>query len=402
MIKYLLSPLHLFLLTLFSISTYAVDYGIDRLFESEVKAKLEGKNLAVLTHAAGKNSSGEHLIDLLFKNFSLKKIFAPEHGLRTVFDDWVSDGIDEITSLPVISLYKRTTRAPSAQDLLGIDAIVIDLQDVGVRYYTYFSTVAEVMKACAPLNIEVILLDRPNLLGGKIIEGKVLDSELAENFTAYHTVPTRHGMTLGELALMINSEKKLGTKLTIITASGWKRENLLKQDDRVWIAPSPALIDIQQVGFYSLWGALENFNMAVGRGLTNQLAFRVLGAPWISATESRQLSAKLNLLGFNSVTFSPFFWDVTRALYVGKRAFGVKLNWSGKELRTDEFTYKVASVLVEMFKGRISSNNMAPQGYGSISMVNAIRNGTPWSEYQIIIDKELKIFAQRRIPFLLY
>lgn len=166
---------------LVSLSTLALDYGIDRLSEETVAAKLSGKNLAVLTHAAGKNKLGLHLIDSLNQNFTLKKIFAPEHGLHTM-----------------------------AEDLKGIDAIVIDLQDVGVRYYNYFSTIAEVMKATASLNVEVIILDRPNLLGGLIMEGKVLDSSLAGSFTAYHTVPTRHGMTLGELALLINAEKKSG------------------------------------------------------------------------------------------------------------------------------------------------------------------------------------------------
>ena len=153
-----------FLALFLSFSAFGLNYGIDRLDESGFAHYFEGKNLAVLTHAAAKSKSGIHLIDHLHQKFVLKKIFAPEHGLRTMADDWVDDGIDEATGLPVISLYKHGSRAPRPQDLNGIDAIVVDLQDVGVRYYTYFSTIAEVMKTCAPLKIEVILLDRPNLL----------------------------------------------------------------------------------------------------------------------------------------------------------------------------------------------------------------------------------------------
>ena len=364
--------------------------------------KLEGKTLAVLTHAAAKDKKGEHLIDILHRSFTLKKIFAPEHGLRTMADDWVEDGTDEATGLPVISLYKRSSKGPTAKDLEGIDAIVIDLQDVGVRYYTYFSTIAEVMKAAAPLNKEIILLDRPNLLGGKIVEGKVLDANLAGSFTAYHTVPTRHGMTLGELALMINAEKKMNVKLTVIPASEWNRESLLTTLDRTWIAPSPALVTLDQVGLYAMWGTLENFNLAVGRGQSNDEAFRVIGAPWISTPESKLLAKELNALGFKGVTFTAHTWTVTRATYTGKIANGVRVQWDGSEVRTDEFTYKVASTLVRLFKDRLNIANMSPASYGSSTMVNAIKTLTPWSQYGQVIDKELEAFKTRRTPYLLY
>jgi len=390
------------ILILISLPTLAMDYGIDRLSGTDIHEKLEGKSLAVLTHAAARDKKGDHLIDLLHASFDLKKIFAPEHGLRTMADDWIEDGTDEQTGLPVISLYKRTSKGPTANDLTGIDAIVIDLQDVGVRYYTYFSTIAEVMKAAAPLNVEIILLDRPNLIGGKIIEGKVLDANLTGSFTAYHTVPTRHGMTLGELALMINHEKNMKIKLTVIPVSGWERESIIFNMDRPWIAPSPALIDIDQVGLYAIWGTLENFNLAIGRGLVNDLAFKVLGAPWITKTESLKLASELNAMGFQGVKFEAYQWKVTRATYAGQTAQGVKLIWDGQEVRTDEFTYKTAQILIKLFRARLNVDKMSPQSYGSLTMVNAIRNGTPWSDYVKVIDKELESFEKRRIPFLLY
>jgi uncharacterized protein YbbC (DUF1343 family) len=390
------------LMLLASFSALSLDYGIDRLDEVSVAQKFEGKNLALLTHAAAKSKDGVHLIDFLHQKFELKKIFAPEHGLRTMADDWVDDGTDEATGLPVISLYKRGSKAPTPKDLIGIDAIVIDLQDVGVRYYTYFSTIAEVMKACAPLGVEVMILDRPNLLGGLIMEGKVLDAALAGSFTAYHTVPTRHGMTLGELALMINEEKKIGTKLTVIPAAGWARENLIFTTDRPWLAPSPALVAIDQVGLYAMWGTLENFNLAVGRGKSNDLAFRTLGAPWITKAESRTLTDELNALGFEGAVFKPYSWTVTRATYEGKLVNGVILEWSGKEVRTDEFTYKIASVLVKLFKDRLNTTQMAPASYGSQTMIDAIRTLKPWDAYRTVIDTELVKFKLRRAPYLLY
>jgi uncharacterized protein YbbC (DUF1343 family) len=392
------------LLSLFLISlpSFALDYGLDRLSEASVAEKLVGKNLAVLTHAAAVSKSGDHLIDLLFKSYSLKKIFAPEHGLRTVDDDYIENGIDEKTGLPVISLYKRGATSPRPEDLVGIDAIVVDLQDVGLRYYTYFATIAKVMIVAAPLNIEVIILDRPNLLGGDIIEGKTLDAKLTGNLTAYHTVPTRHGMTLGELAQMVNVEKKINVKLTVITASGWNRENQLDQTERKWIPPSPALVNISQVGLYAIWGSLENFNVAVGRGKTNELAFNVLGAPWITEVESIKLAEALNDLKTPHITFKPYSWLVTREIYKGKTALGVIVEWDGNEIRTDEFTYKVAQTLINFFRDRLNISEMSTGTYGSREVVEAIKNGTPWDEFKLIIDVEIDLFKERRKPYLLY
>jgi uncharacterized protein YbbC (DUF1343 family) len=382
-------------------SALALDYGIDRLGEPEIKAKLAGKRLAVLTHSAAQDKHGGHLIDLLHAHYGIIKIFAPEHGLRKLEDTWIEDGIDEETGLPVISLYKRTSKAPDPKDLVDLDAIVVDLQDVGVRYYTYFSTIAEVMKVAARMQVEIILLDRPNLLGGKA-EGKVLDPEFMGRFTAYHTVPTRHGMTLGELAQMVNRENHINARLTVIPVKGWQRERVMDDLDRPWLPPSPALIDIQQVGFYSLWGILESFNLAVGRGQTNELAFRVLGAPWITQKESEALARALNRMNFAGIQFRPFHWRVTRAMHTGQLAHGIKAEWNGQEIRSDEFVYKVSQLLVTMFRGRINAEQMTPIGYGSRGMLNAIRNGVPWETYQLVIDSELKSFEARRVPFLLY
>lgn len=390
------------LLLFLSAPAFALEYGIDRLSstsDNEATQILHGKKLAALTHAAGKDKNGNHLIDLLHKNFSLVKIFAPEHGLRSLQDDWVDDGTDETTGLPVISLYKNGATSANPQDLMGLDAIVVDLQDVGVRYYTYFSTIAKLMPLCASMNIEMIILDRPNLLGGKIIEGKTLDENLTGNFIGYYNIPTRHGMTLGELAHLYNQEKQIKTNLTVIKALGWKRENLLKSE-RTWIPSSPALTTLQQVGLYALWGSLENFNLAVGRGKTNELAFRVLGAPWITLEESHKLAVELNNLKINHIKFSPFTWTVTRDLYNGNVAKGVMIDWDGEEVRTDELTYKVTSVLKKLFKDRLSTPK--PIAFGSQSMIDSMLSGIFWNTYQEVIDREIEQFKIRREKYLLY
>jgi len=390
------------LLSIFSFSTLALDYGIDRLEENEVHTLLDGKNLAVLTHAAARNKEGDHLIDLLFHSYTLKKIFAPEHGLRSTADDWVEDGVDGATGLSVISLYKRARKAPTPEDLQGIDAIVIDLQDVGLRYYTYFSTIAEVMKVAGPNEVEVIILDRPNLLGGEIMEGRVLHPDLTGNFAAYYSLPTRHGMTLGEISQLINAEKNLMAKLSVIKVQGWNRDYLLDKMDRPWIAPSPALPNISHIAPYAMWGALEHLNLAVGRGTTNENAFKVIGAPWISVDESKLLAKELNGLRFKGVSFTPFSWNVTRAIYMGQVAHGVKMNATHEKIRTDEFIYKVSKTLHKLFKSRLKMDPMAIIGLGSPHMLNAIKSEVPWTEYVKEIEEDLAKFNQRRAPFLLY
>jgi uncharacterized protein YbbC (DUF1343 family) len=401
MMKNLLLFLTLFL-TVFSFSSHALDYGIDRLEENEVHALLDGKNLALLAHGASRNKEGHHLIDLLYKTYTLKKIFAPEHGLRSTADDWVEDGVDGTTGLPVISLYKRGSKAPTPRDLQGIDAIVIDLQDVGLRYYTYFSSISEVMKVAGPAEVEVIILDRPNLLGGNVMEGRVLHPDLTGNFAAYYSLPTRHGMTLGEISQLINHEKKMKVKLSVVKVQGWKREYLLNKMDRPWIPPSPALPEISHVAPYAMWGALEHLNLAVGRGVTNENAFKVLGAPWITVEESKLLAHELNGLHFKGVSFTPFSWDVTRAIYMGQTAHGVKMSSMGDDIRTDEFIYKVSMTLHKVFKTRIKMEPMAIIGLGSPDMLKAIQSEVPWPVYVKEIEKDLERFSLRRAPFILY
>jgi uncharacterized protein YbbC (DUF1343 family) len=258
------------------------------------------------------------------------------------------------------------------------------------------------MEVAAKLNIEIILLDRPNILGGTILEGKVLDEYLAGSFIAYHTVPTRHGMTLGELAKMINAEKKINVNLQIIPVSGWKRENLLAQTDRIWICPSPSLMELKQAGLYALWGTMENFNLSVGRGQKNELAFKVIGAPWITQEESKLLADELNALNFPGIYFSPISWNVTRAIYNGERAQGVQLEWNGEEVPTDEFTYKISSLLLKLFRSRLNIEKMSPLFYGSESMIDAMKSQVSWNDYSSVIKDELRIFRERRKKFLLY
>jgi uncharacterized protein YbbC (DUF1343 family) len=377
-----------------------MDFGIDRLEE----LNLEGQRIALLCHSASINKDGKHLIDILYPRFNVLKIFAPEHGLRSLNDEWIDDGIDERTKLPIISLYKQASRAPKKEDLLNLDTVIIDLQDVGMRYYTYFSTIAEFIKVAGPMGIKIILLDRPNLLGGFNTEGEVLDNTLQGHFISYYTVPTRHGMTLGELSRMLVDEQNIQANLFILKINGWNRRSLIYDLDRPWRASSPALLTLEQVYLYNLWGSLESFNLSVGRGQTNELAFRVLAAPWISIQEAKELAYELNQLGLKGIYFEPIRFLATRDIYKDSFVQGVKINLSTEALeqRMDEMTYKIANLLKKKFGDRIKFSKTAANYYGSEKQIKAITNDLDWSVYQNHIDQLLSIFAIRRAPYLLY
>ncbi len=392
------------LLIAFITPAFSYDYGIDRISEPAFEAQLQNRNIAVLAHAASVDRNGSHLIDLLNRRFSLKKIFVPEHGLRSLNDGWVKDGVDDQTGLPVFSLYKERTRAPNPADLKDIDLVIIDLQDVGVRYYTYFSTIAEFIKVAASLQKEVMILDRPNPLGGLKVEGETLDAALEGAFISYFTVPTRHGLTLGELARFYVEEKKIPAKLTIIPVKDWHREPVIAHSDRPWKPSSPAILTREQVFLYALWGSLEHFNLSVGRGQTNELAFKVIAAPWISVAESQVLATELNAMGFKGLTFLPYSFTASRDVYLGQKVNGVLIELSEgyEELRTDEVTFAISSFLSSRYSETLKFSKFAVNYYGSERFLNSIRNASPWSEVTIQVDDRISSFLKRSQPYLLY
>jgi uncharacterized protein YbbC (DUF1343 family) len=371
-------------------------YGIDQL-ES---VQLHDKKIALLAHKASVNSKGEHLIDLTYPKFSVKKIFAPEHGLRSQADGDIQDEVDSRTGLPIISLYKKNTRAPEPKDLADIDTIIIDLQDVGVRYYTYSSTVAEMLKVAKQMNKEVIILDRPNP-NGREIEGNILDKKLTGHFISYHNIPLKHGMTLAELALMYNQELKIFANLKVVPLKHW--DQIGHDANRAWVPSSPAITTAKQAQLYALWGALESANLSVGRGKDNQQAFTKIGAPWISKNEAIVLAEKLNQLNFYGVNFNPTSWKVDRDIHEGKRVDGVQLEINDFYMvDAEEFLYKVTATLMSLFGERLTFNAWHLRYYGSAEYFAAIKNQTPWEQIQTISQMERQLFYQRRAVFLLY
>ncbi|MDH3902328.1 MAG: DUF1343 domain-containing protein, partial [Xanthomonadales bacterium] len=240
--------------------------GIDVLKRDGFK-QLEGQKVGLITNQTGNSRLGVSNIQLLHNaaNVNLLAIFSPEHGLFGKLDvPLIEDSKDTTTGIRVFSLY-GSTRRPTADMLNGIDTLVFDIQDIGTRFYTYISTMGEAMQAAAENHVRFVVLDRPNPINGITVSGPVLD-EGRESFVGFHRLPVRHGMTIGELALMFKAELSLDLELEIIPLEGWHRTDYFDRTGLQWINPSPNMRNLDEAILYPGIGLLETTNLSVGRG----------------------------------------------------------------------------------------------------------------------------------------
>ena len=291
--------------------------GIDVLARDSF-AKLKGKRVGLITNHTGVARDGKSTIDLLHTapGVQLVALFAPEHGIRGVLDADVPAERDQKTGLTIHSLYGETRR-PTAAMLAGIDTLVIDLQDIGARFYTYPATTGYVLEEAAKRKIAVMVLDRPNPVNGWQIEGPN-QSEPIREFIAYFPMPVRHGLTLGELARVFNAEKKLNADLTVIPVENWRRDYWYDETGLAWINPSPNMRNLNQAALYPGIGAIEYSNVSVGRG-TDQ-PFEQFGAPWI---DGPRLAAALNARQLPGIRFYPVAFTPTASKYARQACQGV-------------------------------------------------------------------------------
>jgi len=252
--------------------------GLDRLVADDF-APLAGRTVGLITNQTGIDSQGRRAVDLLAAapQVKLRALFSPEHGITGLVDANVPHGRDAATGLAIWSLY-GPARRPSPEQLSGIDTLVFDIQDVGVRYYTYLTTLVYALEEGGRRGIQVVVLDRPNPITGNVVEGPLMDPDM-RSFTAPHPIPVRTGMTMGEFAQMVVAERKLPVKLTVIPLENWQRDQWFDETGLTWVNPSPNIRNQTQALLYSGVGLLEATNLSVGRG--TEMPFEVIGAPWI-------------------------------------------------------------------------------------------------------------------------
>ncbi|MEW6674439.1 MAG: DUF1343 domain-containing protein [Nitrospirota bacterium] len=302
--------------------------GVD-LFERNWPRKLKGARVGLLVHPASVNKSLEHAVNLFVKprKFELKALFGPQHGIYGETQDnmieW--EGFrDTQTGLPIFSLYGHT-RKPEPEMLKDIDVLVIDLQDVGSRYYTFIWTMELCMQACMEMNKSLVILDRPNPIGGYITEGPVLDMAYT-SFVGQRPLPIRHGMTIGEIALYFKNEFYPSADLHVITMNGWKRKMWFDKTALFWVMPSPNMPTLDTAMVYPGMCLIEGTNLSEGRGTTRP--FEIFGAPFI---EPEILVKRLKEFRLTGVVFRPMYFQPIFQKHAGKLCGGAQIHVINRE-----------------------------------------------------------------------
>jgi len=305
----------------------SVQTGIDVLEAHSfdpIRAATGKKKIGVLTNQTGVDLQGRRTIDVLAQapGISLDAIFSPEHGVTGSLDTLhVGNSTDAATGVPVYSVYggSDAARRPSLDVLKSLEAVVVDIQDVGARYYTYETTLGYFLEAAAKVGIELIVLDRPNPVTGSFVQGPIPDAG-RESFVNYFPVPVRHGMTMGELAKMFNAERNINARLTVVPMEGWMRGDWYDSTSLPWINLSPNMRSLTEATLYMGVGVVEGTNVSVGRG--TETPFELLGAPWIKATE---LAQYLNGRSISGVRFVPVSFTPNASVYAGQKCEGVNI-----------------------------------------------------------------------------
>ena len=300
---------------------------------------------------------------------TLVSLFSPEHGIRGILDAGVPSATDEKTGKPIHSLYGATER-PTSEMLAGLDAIVIDLQDIGARFYTYVTTMAYVMEEASSRKIKVFVLDRPNPIGGAQIEGPAMAPPTA-SFTSYFpSMPIRHGMTMGELARLFNGEKKIGADLTVVAMKNWRRDEWFDETGLAWVNPSPNMRTLYAATVYPGLGAFETTNISVGRG--TDTPFQQIGAPWI---DGQRLSDALNARRIAGVRFYPVRFTPSSDPFANQECQGVFLVITDRAaLRPVRVGVEIASALYKLFPTQFRIDS-ALRLFGSSDGLTRIKAG---------------------------
>ncbi len=316
------------------------------------------QRIGLLTNQTGMDADGRRTIDVLAHapGVSLDAIFSPEHGVTGTLDTTdVNNSKDAATGIPVYSVYgaKDADRRPPLDVLKKLDAVVIDIQDAGVRFYTYETTMGYFLEAAAKTGVEVIVLDRPDPITGSFVQGPVSDAG-RESFTDYWTLPIRHGMTIGELAKMFNADRNINARLTIVPMEGWQRGDWFDSTGLTWVNPSPNLRSVTQSALYPGVALIEGTNISVGRG--TDTPFELVGAPWI---KSRELAAYLNARGIAGVRFVPVTFTPTASNYAGQKCEGVNVILTDRNaLDVPEVGIELAAALKKLYPAEYKMERM--------------------------------------------
>lgn len=375
--------------------TVEVLNGIDVLVQENF-VPLKGLRVGLITNHTGVDRQRRATIDLLHAatNLSLVALFSPEHGIRGEVDAQVADTVDQRTGLPVYSLYDGT-RQPKKEELEGLDALVFDIQDIGTRFYTYISTMGMCLEAAAQAGLKFFVLDRVNPINGMVVEGPVYRGQ--PMFTAFHSLPVRHGMTVGELARMFAAERGWHVDLHVIPLRGWQRELWFDQTSLPWVNPSPNMRSLTEAILYPGIGLLETTRLSVGRG--TDTPFEVVGAPYI---DDLRLAAELNGLDLEGLAFIPIRFTPRTSVFAGRECGGVRILL----LDRDHADVLGAGLAIAAILHRLYPEEFGLARFDKLlrhqPTLAAIRENRSPAEIKALWREDLEAFRQRRTQYLLY
>jgi uncharacterized protein YbbC (DUF1343 family)/CubicO group peptidase (beta-lactamase class C family) len=372
--------------------------GIDILAKEDFTS-LKGLRIGLITNSTGIDSDGRRTVDLLFRatGVKLRAIFSPEHGLCGTEDKFSATEVatDQATGLPVYSLYGKNLR-PTAEMLDGLDALVFDIQDVGVRFYTYITTMGYAMEAAAEKGIAFYVLDRPDPISGTLVQGPVMDDDL-KSFTGYFPLPLRHGMTVGELAAMFKTENRMRLQLHVIKMRGYKRPDWYDETGLRWVNPSPNIRTLDEAILYPAVAMSEGANVSVGRGTGTP--FELLGAPWIDA---QALSDYLNARGIQGVRFMPTDFTPYENKFRNELCHGVQIILVDRNaLDAGETGVEIVSALYHLFPKEFLIDETLGL-LGSKRVLNEIKAGRDPIAIALQWQAALNRFLCLRSKYLLY
>jgi len=373
-----------------------VQTGIDVL-EAEKFAPLRGKHVGLITNHTGVDYEGRTTINLLAHapGVQLVALFSPEHGIAGHSDEKIGSSKDASTGLPIYSLYGDHLR-PTDEMLQGIDALVFDVQDAGVRFYTYTTTMAYCMEEAAKHKIEFYVLDRPNPLNGEIVEGPMLDAEKT-SFVAYYPLPVRYALTIGELAQYFNEENHIDAQLHVIAMRNWHRNYFFESTGLRWIPPSPNLRTLKEAILYPGLEILLNAGVSVGRG--TETPFEEFGAPWV---DGEDVAAALNEKTLPGVRFANHPYIPVRGIYAGQHCGGVSIRVTDRAaVRSMRMGLEIAGVLHKLYPDHFDFSKLVLL-LGNDSTIQQLEAGVSPNEIIASWGKDLAAYDEVRRRYLIY
>jgi uncharacterized protein YbbC (DUF1343 family) len=373
-----------------------VQSGLDVL-AAEKFAPLRGLHIGLITNHTGLDAQGRSTIDLLSKapGVQLIALFSPEHGLAGRNDEKIGSTKDAGTGLPIYSLYGENLRPTDAM-LQGIDALVFDVQDAGVRFYTYTTTMGYCMEEAAKHKIAFFVLDRPNPIGGEIVEGPMLDADKTA-FVAYFPLPVRYGLTIGELAQLFNTENHINCDLHIIAMKNWHRNYFFESTGSRWIPPSPNLRTLKGAVLYPGLEILQNAGVSVGRG--TEAPFEEFGAPWMNGDA---VAAALNDRHLAGLRFSAQPFIPVVGLYSGQRCGGVAVRVTDRvAVRSMRLGLEIAVILKKLYPSNFDPAKMILLT-GNAETIRQLQQGVAPEQIEASWASELSSFESVRHKYFLY